>query len=261
MLLKLLALFVATAVLVPIQWLLLALTHGPASMVLPAVFHRMVCIVLGLRVEVHGAPVASPHAIFISNHLSYLDVPVIGSVLRACFVAKDEVRGWPLLGPLARLQHTVFVSRNPRRAAAVSASLGRALGLGHRLVLFPEGTTSDGSLVLPFKSSVFAVLADPALAQVVLQPITIELLTVDGQDIGRGGNRDGYAYYGDMQLLPHLLAFMRGTGARLRLTLHAPVQQSAGMSRKSLAKLAHARISQRVGFDDSQAAAAIPGID
>lgn len=243
---KILALFAAIIVLAPVQLLVLALTHGPASMVLPALFHRLVCVVLGLRVEVRGTPVASSHAVFISNHLSHLDIPVIGSVLRACFVAKDDIRDWPLFGPLARLQHTVFVSRNPRRVAEVASALGAALAEGHRLVLFPEGTTSDGNSVLPFKSSVFAVLADPALRQVVLQPMTLELLAVDGKSIAGGGDRDRdrYAYHGDMQLLPHLLAFMRGSGARLRLTLHAPLPDVAGMSRKALATLAHARVSQ-----------------
>ncbi len=241
---RMIALLAAIVAVIPTQSLVLAVTRGPASMVLPALFHRLFCRVLGLQVEVRGVPVASPHVVFISNHLSHLDVPVIGSVLRACFVAKDDIRDWPLFGLLARLQHTVFVSRNPRRVAEVAAALTTALAAGHRLVLFPEGTTSDGSTVLPFKTSVFAVLADPALRHVVLQPMTIELLAVDGKAIADGGDRDRYAYHGDMQLLPHLLAFMRVSGARLRLTLHAPLPDAADLPRKALAALAHARVSQ-----------------
>ena len=241
---KTLALLAAIVLLAPMQLLVLAVTRGSASMVLPALFHRLVCVVLGLQVEVRGAPVASKQAVFISNHLSHLDIPVIGSVLRACFVAKDDIREWPVFGGLARLQHTVFVSRNPRRVAEVASALAAALAAGHRLVLFPEGTTSDGSTVLPFKSSVFAVLSDPALRHVVLQPFTLELLAVDGRTIAGGGDRDRYAYHGGMTLLPHLLAFMRGSGARLRMTLHAPLPDAAGLTRKALAALAHARVAQ-----------------
>jgi len=232
------------AVVVPAQLLVLAVSRGPASMVLPGWFHRLLCRILGLQVEVQGVPVSSAQVVFISNHLSHLDIPVIGSVLSACFVAKDDIRSWPVFGFLSRLQQTVFVSRNPRRVAEVTSALAAALAAGHRLVLFPEGTSSDGGTVLRFKSSVFSLLADPALRHVVLQPMTIELLAVDGRSIADGGDRDRYAYYGAMRLLPHLLSFMRGSGARLRLTLHAPLPDTAGQPRKALAALAHARVAQ-----------------
>ena len=147
----------------------------------------------------------------------------IGGVVRACFVAKDEVRGWPVMGALASLQQTVFISRNSRDARAAAGALSGALAAGHRLVLFPEGTTSDGSGVLPFKSSIFALLAEPSLSQVPLQPVSLALLEVDGRAVDAGGNRDLYAYHGDMHLGPHLLAFMRVSGARLRLRFHSPL--------------------------------------
>ena len=241
---RLAALSAIVAVLVPLQLLVLAVSRGPASLVLPALFHRSVCAVLGLRAEVRGTVVSDAQVVFICNHLSHLDVPVLGGVLRGCFVAKEDVRDWPVLGPLARLQQTVFVSRMPRRVAEVAASLAAALAAGHNVVLFPEGTTSDGSSVLPFKSSLFAVLTEPALRHVALQPVTIELLAVDGTRIDDGGNRDGYAYYGEMRLWPHLVDFMRGSGACLRLTLHAPLPPATDLPRKSLAALAHARVSQ-----------------
>jgi 1-acyl-sn-glycerol-3-phosphate acyltransferase len=228
----------------PVQALVLLLSRGPASMRLPPLFHRAMCALLGLRVEVTGMPVAATQAVFISNHLSHLDIPAIGSSLRACFVAKDEVRGWPVFGFLARLQHTVFISRRARDAGGVAAQLSAALGDGHRLVLFPEGTTSDGRAVLPFKSSIFAPLAEPALAHVVLQPMTLELLAVDGRPVAAGGLRDAYAYYGDMQLLPHLLAFMRLSGATLRVQFHEPLARIDKETRKQLARRAHQAVSR-----------------
>jgi 1-acyl-sn-glycerol-3-phosphate acyltransferase len=241
---KMLALALLIVAIAPAQALLLLFSRGPASMRMPPLFHRGMCALLGLRVELAGAPVREAQAVFIGNHLSYLDIPVLGSVLSACFVAKDEVRAWPVFGALARLQHTVFISRKARDAHAAAGALSTALAAGHRLVLFPEGTTSDGSSVLPFKSSIFALLADPALAHVQLQPISLELLEVDGRAIGGDGQRDRYAYYGDMHLLPHLLAFMRLSGARLRVHFHAPLPRLAEESRKQLAARAYQAVAQ-----------------
>lgn len=246
---RLIALLAVMAVLAPVQALLLATTRGPASTRFPMLVHGVLCRLLGLRVEVRGQPVGSPRAVYLSNHLSYLDVPALGSFLRCRFVAKEEVNGWPMFGWLSRLQRTVFVSRNPRRAAEVSRAIATAVSSGHRLVLFPEGTTSDGSRVLPFKSSLFAVLADPGLAPLELQPVSIELLEVDGRKVRTGGDRDLYAYHGEMQLLPHLFAFMGGTGARVRISFHAPLQDFTGCSRKELAALAHASVNACRGLD------------
>ena len=241
---KSLALIAVIGTLAPAQALVMATTGGRGSMRLPRFIHGLLCRALAIRVEVRGDPVATTHVVYLGNHLSHLDVPVIGSVLDASFVAKEDVRQWPLIGMLCRLQRTVFVSRNPRRAAEVTAALSSALSSGLRLVIFPEGTTSNGSAVLPFKSSLFGVLADPANAHVVVQPMTIELLEVDDRKVGDGGDRDLYAYYGEMRLLPHLAAFMRCSGARLRLTFHPPLPTAGGRQRKELASLAYARIAQ-----------------
>ena len=240
---KALALAVLVLVIAPLQALVRLFSQGPASMHLPRLFHRGMCAILGLQVELSGKPTPATQAVFISNHLSYLDVAAIGSVLSACFVAKDDVRGWPVMGFLAGLQHTVFISRKSRDAHAAAAALSSALDSGHRLVLFPEGTTSDGSAVLPFKSSIFAVLADQALDHVVLQPISLALLDVDCRGIDAGGNRDLYAYHGDMHMGPHLLAFMRLSGAHLRIRFHAPLPRLPQESRKQLAARVHAAVS------------------
>lgn len=241
----------------PTQALLMLFSRGPASMRLPPLFHRAMCAVLGLRIEVIGQPVPAAQAVFISNHLSYLDISAIGGVLRACFVAKDDVRAWPVFGVLARLQQTVFISRNARRAADAATALSTALAAGHRLVLFPEGTTSDGSRVLPFKSSIFALLAEPALHEVVLQPMSVELLAVDGRAVADGGRRDSYAYYGDMRLLPHLLAFMRLSGASLRLHFHPPLSRLPEESRKQLALRARQMVAASVEFASNDGAAMV----
>jgi 1-acyl-sn-glycerol-3-phosphate acyltransferase len=175
--------------------------------------------------------------VYVANHLSYLDVSVLGSLLHARFVAKEEVAGWPVFGALARLQRTLFVSRVSTRAAGVVSAMEAAIAAGDALILFPEGTTSPGHRVLPFKSSAFAALAGASLR---IQPVTLVLEAVDGQAVeaGPGPRRDGYAYHGDAVLGPHLLAFMRGSGATLRVVFHAPIDAAATPDRKLLAQLA-----------------------
>jgi 1-acyl-sn-glycerol-3-phosphate acyltransferase len=247
---KLAGLVVLIAVVVPVQALLLALHRANGVGRLPAWFHRGFAAVLGVRAEILGEPCPPARVVYVCNHLSYLDVSVLGSVLRARFIAKDEVAGWPVFGALARLQRTLFVSRSASRAAGVVSAMDAALADGDALILFPEGTTSPGDRVLPFKSSAFAALvaAGPSLR---IQPVTLQLLCVDGAPVeaGPGPGRDGYAYHADMSLGPHLFAFMRTSGARLRVHFHAPMDASAWGDRKTLARAAWQRVSAGLGAD------------
>jgi 1-acyl-sn-glycerol-3-phosphate acyltransferase len=210
--------------------------RGSASMRLPLHFHAAFARILGLRVRFRGTPLQGRGVVHLSNHLSYLDVAVLGSRLRTRFVAKDEVRGWPLFGFLASLQQTVFISRARHRAGEVGGQLALALSQAHGLLLFPEGTTSDGAGVLPFKSSVFAPLV--GIEGLLLQPVRIELLAVDGLAVAGAGDRDRYAYHGEATLLPHLWRFMRGSGAELAVHFLPPLAMARDADRKALARAA-----------------------
>ncbi len=225
----------------PVQWILLRLHQGPGARLLPRLFHRMACLIFGLRVDVSGTP-APGRTVFAANHLSHLDVMVLGSLLQASFVAKDEIDGWPVLGWLTRLQQSVFVSRDPRAARDVTASLRAALEAGRSLVLFPEGTSSDGSDVLPFKSSAFVLFGEAGAAGVSLQPVTLDLLEVSGRGIGDALDRDRYAYHGDASLGPHMLRFLGGRGARVGVRFHPPIDAPQEVDRKTLARLVRERV-------------------
>lgn len=240
--LRLLAFGGITLLVAPLQWLLLRLHRGRVANVLPRLFHRGASRIVGLDVTVEGRPVPG-QVVFVGNHLSHLDVLALGSVLDASFVAKDEIAGWPVLGWLTRLQQTVFVSRDPRAARSATGALRDALQAGRSLVLFPEGTSSDGRAVLEFKSSAFALFGEPGMGGVALQPVSLELVEVDGQPPGDGVDRDLYAYHGDAVLAPHLLRFLSSRGARLAIRFHAPIEAPGAMDRKQLARLAHARVS------------------
>ena len=238
---KALALLGLVALVAPSQLLVLACSRGAAAMWLPRRFHAGFARVLGLRVQYLGDAVEGPGVVHACNHLSYLDVQVLGSRLRTRFIAKEDVRRWPVFGFLARLQQTVFISRARQRAGDVGAVVAAALADGHGLCLFPEGTSSDGSRVLPFKSSVFAPVLD--VPRAVVQPVRIELLAVDGRTIGEGGDRDRYAYHGDATLVPHMWRFLRGRGAQLRVHFLPPIAVSSLPERKALARAAWSEVA------------------
>ena len=140
----------------PVQAVCLMLP-GRAKVGFARFYWSMVSRLLGLRVRVIGT---SPRragrrpVVFVSNHSSWLDIPVLGGRLEACFVSKDEVGGWPLVGTVARLGRTVFISRQRHATGRERDALRERLAAGDNLLLFPEGTTSDGSRVLPFRTLV-----------------------------------------------------------------------------------------------------------
>lgn len=238
-----LALFAsAVLMLLPVQQVLVWI-GSPASRWLPSFFHRMMTRVFGIRVEVRGVPVDEQSVLFVSNHSTYLDITVLGGVLTGCvFVAKTEVRSYPLFGYLARLQRTIFVDRRVRTTAKQRDSLVERLSRGERVVLFPEGTSSDGNRVLPFKSSLLGAAeirlgADPATNSggraIAVQPVSVTYTQLDGMPMGRT-LRPMFAWYGDMDLAPHLWE-MAGLGAAtVVVEFHAPVSIDAFGSRKAL---------------------------
>ena len=163
-----------TLLLVPIQTLAVALRLGLRRH-LPLLYHRGCLWVFDLKPVVLGRPSTERPTLFVSNHTSYLDIEVLGALIIGSFVAKTEVAGWPLFGFLARLQETVFINRAVRQdARRQSETLSGRLAAGDSLILFPEGTSSDGNRVLPFKTALFAVAAQRIDDRpLVVQPVSI----------------------------------------------------------------------------------------
>ncbi|MEO6364985.1 MAG: lysophospholipid acyltransferase family protein [Luteimonas sp.] len=240
---KLIAFALLVMAIIPTQSLLLLFKLDRAASRWGQLWHRAVCRVLQVNVEVEGRPIADAHAAYVGNHLSYLDIPVLGSVVCGSFTAKREMCGWPLFGLLAQLQRTVFISRERRDATRVMGQVDALLDSRRNLIVFPEGTSSPGMRVLPFKSSVFSVLQTHLDNGLLIQPFTIDLRAVDGRTAISVADRDQYAYYGDMTLAPHFWAFMRGKGARVRLIFHAPLTSAEAGDRKRMAAAAHARVA------------------
>ena len=227
-----------TLVLLPIQ--IVAVQLGvPLAGRLPVFFHRLCCRILGFTVEVHGERSHRVPTLFVSNHVSYIDITVLGSLIRGSFIAKAEVGDWPLFGLLAKLQRTVFIERRATKAAAQRVDLTRRLEAGDDLILFPEGTSDDGNTVLPFKSALFAVAETTVNgAPLTVQPVSIAYVALDGTPLGRAF-RPRYAWYGDMSLLPHLWEMLGWGVVTVSVTFHDTVDASAFASRKTLALHCH----------------------
>ena len=216
-----------------VQAVLLVLP-GQAKAGFPRVYWAGVCRLLGLGVRVIGVRAAAPGrgVVFVSNHSSWLDIPVLGAELSGCFVAKSEVAAWPVVNRVARLGRTEFVSRRRGATARERDAMRARLQAGDNLVLFPEGTTSDGSRVMAFRSAFFAVAEgeQPPL----LQPVSIVYDRLAGLPTGRA-TRPLFSWYGDMDLAGHYWRLGRHRGMRASVLLHAPIDPSLYPDRKALA--------------------------
>lgn len=210
------------------------------------IFHRCLLRLLGIRVRVRGKPSSASPVLFVSNHVSYLDIPAIGAVLPAAFVAKAEVSDWPLFGFLARVQNTVFVERRVTRAAVQREQLRDSLAHGRNLILFPEGTSSVGLSVLPFKSSLFSIVEDLlGDKEIVVQPLSVTCVESGGLPMLLE-DRSRYAWYGDMTLAPHLWEIFKGDGFTVELAFHDPLTTADYPSRKDLAAACHKAVFEGV---------------
>ncbi|MBN9588624.1 MAG: hypothetical protein BGN85_07940 [Alphaproteobacteria bacterium 64-11] len=243
------AFLVFTVLCMPIQWLLLKL-GGRWARAFPNWYHRRVAALFGLRIRVVGAPVTSEGVLIVANHTSWADIVIFSAVMPISFVAKAEIARWPFFGTLARLQRTVFVERSRRSATGEKRDqIRQRLLAGDALVLFPEGTSHDGNHVLPFKSALLGA-AEARLAggqHVKVQPVTAAFTGLHGLPMGRE-NRPLFAWYGDMEMVPHLWEALLAGPADVVVQFHPPLSLDR-MDRKSLALEAEKLV--RAGLADA----------
>lgn len=245
--LRLLVLGLYALVIIPLQ--MLALRFGwPILHRLPMSFHRMFLRLFGVRVVERGSPPGDVPTLVLSNHVSWLDIPVIGSLHPLSFVAKSEVATWPGVGFLATLQRSMFIDRQRRKATAeVSDALAHRLVKGEVIVLFAEGTTGDGNRLLPFRSSLVgaaqAALASDSAVRVMLQPLAVAYTRRSGMPVTRR-DRPFLAWYGDMELGPHLGQFLLGDAIDVEVTWGEPIPFNG--NRKEATALAEAAVRQAV---------------
>ncbi len=189
----------------------------------------MSCWLLGLKVDVVGTPMAHGGA-RVCNHCSWADIFVLRAASQIFFVAKSEVRGWPVLGFIAAQTGTMFIARKRTEAKRQEQMFKDRLHAGHRLCFFPEGTSSDGMRVLPFKSTLFAAfLTDELKDEIWVQPVTVFY------EAAPHLQSSFYGWWGTIEFGPHLLnTLAKSTGGRARVFFHDPVRAKDFESRKAL---------------------------
>lgn len=193
---------------------------------------RRVLRILSVDVRTNG-PIPLK-GLLVSNHLSYLDILVLSSVTPAVFISKSEVKRWPIFGWFARMSGTLFVDRTRRSdVSRLNLELARALDEGGLVVLFPEGTSSDGSAVLPFKSS----LLEPVTR--IDHPLNISCIQYALPD-GRPG--EDVCYWGDMTLVPHLLNLLSKRCVNATVAFTPAAAPGPAACRKTLARHLHSEV-------------------
>jgi 1-acyl-sn-glycerol-3-phosphate acyltransferase len=225
----------------------LLLLPGRGKVVFARLFWAGVARLVGMEVRVVGtvARVPGRAVVFAANHSSWLDIPVLGGQLEACFVSKADVARWPGIGTVARLGRTVFVSRKRSGTGRERDDLLGRLAAGDNLLLFPEGTSSDGTRVLPFHSAFFAAVGAGRTdrAGPLVQPVSVVYDRLGGLPVGRGG-RSLFAWYGGMDLAPHAWRLLQCRGMRATVWLHPPLDPEQFASRKVLAQAAWAQVAE-----------------
>lgn len=231
------AFFGLTVPLMPVQAALLRVSDKAARR-FPHWYHRQVCRILGIKLEVEGAVAKDAPVLLVSNHTSWLDIPVLSALAPVSFVAKLEVGGWPFVSALARLQRSVFVDRTRRLAAGEAAhAITQRLQRGDTIVLFAEGTSSDGNRVLPFKTSLFGAVAGtnmPSADRVLVQTVAVVYTHIHGVPVTRA-ERPRLGWYGDMEMTSHAWGVLKSGPITVTIKVGPPVPLSEFKDRKDLA--------------------------
>jgi 1-acyl-sn-glycerol-3-phosphate acyltransferase len=237
---------VSTLILVPLQLLSMKTGLYRENRIL-RLWHKVILSALGFRIHVSGAMAEKRPLLIASNHVSWTDIMVLGSIVDVSFIAKSEMAGWPLIGGLSKLQRTVFIERERKRKSGEQASeIAARLARNDVMVLFAEGSTGDGNLLLPFKSTLFGAAAmaisEGAVEHVFIQPVAIAYTRLHGLPMGRQHRRVA-AWIGDQDLAPHIGELLAEGAVDVEVRFGEPIEFSAGTSRKTAAKL----VEQRVG--------------
>ncbi|HEY0331201.1 MAG TPA: lysophospholipid acyltransferase family protein [Rhodopseudomonas sp.] len=242
----LVALFALILVLLPFQLVAMALDLR-LQRTIPLLFHRALCRLIGVRIRQVGRRSLDAPALILANHVSWLDICVIGALGPVVFVSKSEVARWPVFGWLAKLQRTVFIDRRARhRTGAATKEIGDRLVDGDAVVLFAEGTSSDGVRILPFRSALIGAVHH-ALGQstrhdaITVQPMSLAYVRYAGLPVGRA-LRERVAWYGDADLMPHLIGVLSAGAIDVTVSWGEAIAHDVSADRKQIAQRAEVEV-------------------
>ncbi len=231
----------------PVQLIFLKTSSWAASK-MPITWHRTLLWLFGIKVHIHGKMSDEHPLLLVANHVSWKDILVLGSVKPLSFVAKADMKSWPLLGWLAKLQRTIFVEREQRRkTGAQTSEIAERLIEGEAVVLFAEGTTSDGNKVLPFNSSLLGA-AQKAIEisekdSVMVQPVAIAYTKMHGMALGRYFRPEA-AWPGDVGLTSHLTNVVKQGALDVELHFGEPIAFRPDSDRKMITRQIESHVRQ-----------------
>ncbi len=234
-----LVLGLVTLLLIPIQGLALKLNLGLARKI-PMLWHKIATKMVGLRIRVTGNIPNTRPMMIVSNHISWMDIPVLGSITELSFIAKSEVNEMPGANLLSRLQRTIYVVREEKRKAGQQAQeITQRMLDGDAMVLFGEGTTHDGNRIGTFKSALLGAaqfaLKDDQVDEVLIQPVSIAYTKLHGMPMGRY-TRAKAAWYGDMTLGSHAINIMMQSAWDVEVIFGEPIVFDENSNRRQVAK-------------------------
>jgi 1-acyl-sn-glycerol-3-phosphate acyltransferase len=210
------------------------------SRAIPPFFARTICALLGVRIRFEGEALGPKPRMIVANHVSWSDILVLASRETPCFVAKSEVASWPLLGAFAQVQDTIFVRRDSRAdVPRVNQAMAEKMVAGEDVLLFGEGTSTDGAGVLNFKPSHFAAARDvfrlfPGMKAVTVQPAAIAYTHARGKPLNAAERRE-LAWFGDADLAPHIWLLLKSAPVDCVVVFGAPLAFAADSDRKTVA--------------------------
>jgi len=195
--------------------------------------------IIGISCHVRGTPMKNP-GVVVANHSSWLDILSMNVPQRVFFVAKHEVKSWPAIGAMARGVGTVFIRRERRDAKRQVHLFLDHVQQGHKLLFFPEGTSTDGRHVLPFRSSLFQAFFTPELVDITwVQPVTVLYYSPAGKP------RDFYGWWGGMGMVEHFIhTLSQRRQGRIEVVFHDPLKVSDFKDRKALAQKAYQIVAE-----------------
>jgi len=214
---------------------------------IPRYFHLLFLKILNIKIQLIGEIYTAKPGLLVSNHASWIDISILSSLTNISFIAKSEVSSWPIFGFLAKMQDTLFIERKSIKASKQKNEIKDILSKGKRLVLFPEGTSSDGNRVLNFKSSLFSVAeCDSNIEDVyAIQAITICYKGLNGLPMSRS-ERPYLSWWGDMGLISHLWNMLSFKSADIIVIAHEPIDNK--FNRKIISNIAWKQVSCGLGL-------------
>jgi 1-acyl-sn-glycerol-3-phosphate acyltransferase len=207
-----------------------------------------VCTIIGLTVKVEGELAKGRPLLLVSNHISYLDVMILGAKTPVHFTPKMEMKKWPVISTICRTLDCIFIDRGVDKIKDSRAKIIAALGKDEVISLFPEGTTGDGRHLLPFRSSLFSIaeqkiMTDEGECELIIQPAIISYTAIGALPID-STQWPEIAWYGDMVLAPHVWQLLKLGRIDAKLTMLPPVTLSQFAGRKELAAYCYKETAQ-----------------